>query len=107
MGWKGKCVNSLWFDYSIAQQYPAFWKSLGDRILVYCIPGILRSTFAKKIAIDWARGKKKNLKKFDLQHMIPLRSVSYGKTLPNIRVQAVGEVCLVSPKNISEKKNWF
>ena len=71
---------------------PGILKELkGDRILVYCIPGILRSTFAKKIASDRARGKKKIVKKFDLQHMIPLRSVSYGKTLPNMLIEAKGE----------------
>ena len=32
-----------------------------NRILVYGIPGIGKSTFAKKIAIDWVRGKKENL----------------------------------------------
>ena len=51
-----------------------------DRILVYGRPGIGKSTFAQKISIDWARGKKELLKKFDLLLMIPLRSVCDSET---------------------------
>ena len=51
-----------------------------DRILVYGRPGIGKSTFAQKISIDWARGKKEILKKFDLLLMIPLRNVCDSET---------------------------
>ncbi|XP_022790896.1 NLR family CARD domain-containing protein 4-like [Stylophora pistillata] len=59
-----------------------------NRILVYGMPGIGKSTFAKKIAIDWARGRKENLKKFDLLLMIPLRNVSNIKTFRNMLIEA-------------------
>jgi len=52
-----------------------------DRILVYGRPGIGKSTFAQKISIDWARGKKEILKKFDLLLMIPLRNVCNSETV--------------------------
>ena len=51
-----------------------------DRILVYGRPGIGKSTFAQKISIDWARGKKEILKKFDLLLIIPLRNVCDSET---------------------------
>ncbi|XP_078358112.1 NLR family CARD domain-containing protein 4-like [Oculina patagonica] len=51
-----------------------------NRILVYGRPGIGKSTFAQKISIDWARGKKEILKKFDLLLMIPLRNVCDSET---------------------------
>ena len=51
-----------------------------DRILIYGRPGIGKSTFAQKISIDWARGKKEILKKFDLLLMIPLRNVCDSET---------------------------
>lgn len=50
------------------------------RSLVYGRPGIGKSTFAQKISIDWARGKKEILKKFDLLLMIPLRNVCESET---------------------------
>lgn len=50
------------------------------RILVYGRPGIGKSTFAQKISIDWARGKKEILKKFDLLLTIPLRNVCDSET---------------------------
>ena len=59
-----------------------------NRILVYGIPGIGKSTFAKKIAIDWVRGKKENLEKFDLLLMIPLRNVCHSKTFRNMLIEA-------------------
>ena len=55
-----------------------------DRILVYGRPGIGKSTFAQKISIDWARGKKEILKKFDLLLMIPLRDVCESETFHDI-----------------------
>ena len=55
-------------------------KPYPDRILVYGRPGIGKSTFAQKISIDWARGKKEILKKFDLLLMIPLRNVCESET---------------------------
>ena len=59
-----------------------------NRILVYGIPGIGKSTFAKKIAIDWLKGKKENLEKFDLLLMIPLRNVCHSKTFRNMLIEA-------------------
>jgi len=55
-----------------------------DRILVYGRPGVGKSTFAQKISIDWARGKKEILKQFDLLLMIPLRNVCESETFQDI-----------------------
>ena len=45
------------------------------RILVYGRTGIGKSTFAKKLAVDWSRGEKQILKKFDVSLLIKLRHV--------------------------------
>ena len=59
-----------------------------NRFLVYGIPGIGKSTFAKKIALDWARSKKEILKKFDVLLMIPLRNVCGCSTFRDILIEA-------------------
>ena len=59
-----------------------------NRFLVHGIPGIGKSTFAQKIALDWARGKKEILKKFHVLLMIPLRNVCDSSTFREILIEA-------------------
>ena len=51
------------------------------RLLVYGRPGIGKTTFSKKTAFDWAKQRKKILKKFDVVLLIKLRDVC---DMPNI-----------------------
>ena len=45
------------------------------RILVYGKPGVGKSAFSKKLAVDWARGEKEILKQFTVLLLIKLRDV--------------------------------
>ena len=58
------------------------------RILVYGRPGIGKSTFAKKLAVDWSRGKKQILKKFDVSLLIKLRDVCKTQDITSMLQEA-------------------
>ena len=54
------------------------------RMLVYGRPGIGKSTFSQKIAVDWTNGEKEALKTFDLLLLVKLRDVCGIQELPSI-----------------------
>ena len=58
------------------------------RILVYGKPGIGKSTFAKKLAVDWSRSEKKILNKFEVLLLIKLRDVCNNQDITSMLQEA-------------------
>ena len=58
------------------------------RILVYGGPGIGKSTFAKKLAVDWSRGEKQILRKFAVSLLIKLRNVCNTQDITSMLQEA-------------------
>ena len=54
------------------------------RILVYGRPGIGKSTFSQKVAVDWASGNNETLKRFDILLLIKLRDVCRIEDFPSM-----------------------
>ena len=70
----GKTTKKKFEDYSEIFSSHGY-HLIPKRILVYGNPGVGKSTFSKKLAVDWARGEKEILKQFTVLLLVQLRDV--------------------------------
>lgn len=78
----GKTQRRLEHYTEIFKGHKRFTNS--KRILVYGRPGIGKSTFSQKVAVDWASGNNETLKRFDLLLLIKLRDVCRIQDFPSM-----------------------
>ncbi len=57
-----------------------------DSVLIAGEAGIGKTTFVKKLALDWSGGKVPELNKFDFLFVIPLRDVQDNRSVEDIIV---------------------